>query len=346
MRYPAALLPLLLAACAPLATPARYGPVGGQAAQSTAQPDWGATAAAAVAAAEYAGGQTATAQAHVIATRTQAAAETQSAGTAMYAALGATQTAAAVSVTLQAVVGQWATGTFQAGAATASATAAIPMMTATQAAAVVQEARAEIAWWAWLIFSIGASALVVIIATVAGERWLGSKSVLREAQAAQLMAQISPPIIASKPAAPGISGYVLVMVNGDLVHRDIPALMAAVTQAAYPEPEPPAVIANVTPAPWVTRPRAELIAFLRDAQRASSEHAAHIPSDARMGRNGSAWQPHVDTLKALGLVTTTTGRPANGEHGTRLTGQWTLSGLIDALEHGQFVLPPAPGTTS
>lgn len=158
---------LLCAACSPLAStsaPARYAP----AQFATETPDIFATQYAIDAQVRLKVERTETAQAFAIATRTAIAGETQSAGTAMYAAAGATGTAVEYSERLQAVSASQAAATFQAGAATQTATAAGPAMTATRAAQVAQAER-DSATWLWsgvvltaiLLIAAGAGAILV-----------------------------------------------------------------------------------------------------------------------------------------------------------------------------------------
>lgn len=156
-------LALLLAACSPLATPAPYAPAPAML-QVTDAPDLRATQYAIDAQVRLEAERTETAQAHAIATRTQVAAETQAAGTAMFASASATGAAVSYSVTLQAIAAQQATGTFESGAATQTATAAIPAGTATAAAQVAMAEREGMTWvWSGVVITA-----ILLIAAAAG----------------------------------------------------------------------------------------------------------------------------------------------------------------------------------
>ena len=346
-----ALLPRLSApVAAQVATAERYATAGvgnaPQAAQQAATPipDYLATAAVAQAAAEYAMAQTATAQWAAQATLTMQAEETRAQVTLQWAQVAAQQTQSALTTTAQAVQAAQATGTFSAGAATQTATAAGPAMTATRAAQVVAEEREERGAWAWLIVGLVSFVSVVGAFARAGVGYIDSRGAKERAEAYKISAQVVPPVIAQQPPAPGLPGYVIMLINNELVREDIPALIAE-AQAAYSQPAP--TIANVTPRPHMTPAQEALIAFVRDAQRATDDwSAAYIPSDAAMGCAGSRWAAHVGTLKALKIAEGNgTGKPAAGKHRTKLTGDWDLGRLLVALQNGQVIVqahPPAP----
>lgn len=333
-------LAMLLCACSPLATPAPYAPAIARPEQVA---DAGATSAVAVAAATYAAQQTQTAYSATVQAGAIVGTALAAEAVGTRAAVDSMATHSALTVTAQSVAGGWATGTYQAGAATQTATAAIPAMTATRAAQVVAQERSMWTWVFWMI--LGAAAFLVVvfglidIATRSAKSWCARA----DAEADRIRANIAPAVLAHQRPALGLEGYIVVMVGGK-PHTEILKALGAAIEAG--EQEPPEMI-DVTPPAHMTKARAELIAFLRDAQRVAGDDAGHIPSASKMGSGGSRWAAQTATLKTLGLARTNGGGlPAAGEYATQLTGRWTLAVLIDALEHGQFVFSPPPAPSA
>jgi hypothetical protein len=348
-----------LAACGVYPTPAPAASLAGAPEiQVTAAPDVFATRAAINAAAEYAIAQTATAQAAVQATQAAEQTAVSVAETARWSGVAAQQTQTALTATLQYVAAQQATGTQQAGVATATASAAAPVATATYEAERARDAEQSRAGLVWLLVGVGALVFLVVMLGLGGNRWIVSRGVEREkkaegdllkaqAEAEKIRSQAVPQVLGKQPPALGQPGWIVIFVQGQPKTFELPALGPIIDAAA---PRPPAPLAEVSKPANLTAAQEDMIAFINDAVKYSKYglKSNYIPTDSDMGYGGSDWTAHVKTLKALGVVETSVGRPSvNQKYGTRLVPRVALDlgQLLERLESGQIVVPEPAGAT-
>jgi hypothetical protein len=356
-------LALALAACAPLETSTPLAPANAPRldAPATAAPDYAATAIVADAAARYAAGATQTAEAVVQVTRAAEATATSAGATALWSGVSAAQTQTALTATMQFVAGQQATGTQQAGIATATASAAAPIATATYQAQVLRQAEESRNGLILLLVSVALFVFVVVVLAIGGQRWIISRGIEREQAAAgaraiseaqaekiKTEAKRQATIIHQLPPAPGRPGRIVIVLDG-YVTQNIP-LPAPPT--SDPSSEPPCERISSAPpvpgyepddAPYMTNAQKQMIAFVEDAIGSAKfgGKSNYIPTDSDMGRGGADWTARVKTLKEMGVVETSTGRPGAGQYGTRLVARRALdlNNLLDKLQSGALVVP-------
>jgi len=347
------IIALPLAACGIYPTPDAISVSGLQPRDATPAPDVFATRAAINAAAEYAIAQTVTAQAVIQATQAAEQTAVSVAETARWSGVVAQQTQTALTATAQFIAAQQATGTQQAGIATATASAAAPVATATyvaQQARDAADAQAGLVWLgvgAFFVVALGVGlgfGLRRLLASLGVEREKRAEGQLEKdkAEAEKIRSQAVPQVLGKQPPALGQPGWIVVFVQGQPKTFELPALGPIIDAAA---PRSPAPLVDVTRPANMTDAQDDMIAFVSDAIATAvwNEKSQFIPTDSAMGRGGADWDSHIRGLESLGLVKTKKGRPPSGAtSGTYLchTEYQTLGDLLAALKDGLIIVSP------